>query len=260
MKRKSNRRPGKKYKVRSPAMPPPIPMERASIIRRPFRACAVIKAELNQVINQSLSLSGVFQGTPYWPVMFPYNEFKVHSVRIWSIVPSAVSTTPGLHTMLLADKDESEFPARAAQAARFTNLSDLSGTMMRRIYQPLHSHWTPTEPTDKDWIPVSASVQFAQFAYASSTPLTPPFEVHLIMDFILSFRGVKMTASPNGVDSYGLSQTSLYGGVHSRMLEPPTHDDDDSFSVITDTNRTASDLSRLDLASRKRDYMVVRRT
>lgn len=127
-----------------------------------------------------------------------FSEFKIVKVRVWAYTTLSTSA-PGIATMVVTPSDY------IPKSTSYEQLTVIPGAITRRIWQPLHSVYYPTSPSERNWFPSSETkVLFSLLFMARDIP--PPDstayenELQVIWDVHLRCRGLK-TATMKEVGS-----------------------------------------------------------
>lgn len=128
-------------------------------------------------------------GNPWDSLSKLFAEIKILRVNIYLYAKSISYQSVGIHTLVVTDKHE------ICETDRdFISTSSSPGAVTRRITQPLHGSWFPTEPTDRDWMPFNAKSDVLDVAYATDG-ITLPMDFDLFFDVHCRLRGLKHPAT-----------------------------------------------------------------
>lgn len=147
------------------------------------------KYDKTPAIHVSLHLQGILDNMTPLKV---FNEARVKRINFWFVSRLPI-TTPGNHSMCVVDDNNSNL-----KQVTFSIVCASPGSDTRRAYQTLATSWYPTEPSDRDWKPVTSDDDGAicHIYIASSVNASDKENVidgSLIVDTHISLRGLNTT-------------------------------------------------------------------
>lgn len=183
----------------------------------------------------------------YPQVVAAFKEIKVLKVKVWAYT-SLSTSSPGTLTMItcpmgLAQKNSTQKLAVAAP-----------GAITRKIWQPLHGVYFPTEPSERDWLPIDTQhLVFDLEFFPWNIPVPAELnevqyaQIQIIVDAHVMLRGQR-----NGVLGTAPISTTIPYADLPRFLSreedpPPSHGID--VSPGCSTPDPAAEFERLDLDS-----------
>lgn len=171
-----------------PAAPPALSMmsNQCSLWLRTVQKLSFTNAKYNEKWNPSIT---TLIGNPWKPLANLFAELKVLRVNVYLYTRNTSLSSVGIHSLVVADKDEVYDVARD-----FISTSSTPGAVTRRITQPLHGTWFPTEPSDRDWTLFNDATTYLDVVYAVDGA-TLPLEFDLFFDVHCRFRGLKHLTS-----------------------------------------------------------------
>lgn len=133
-----------------------------------------------------------------------FGEMRVKRINFWWIPKNAI-TDAGLTTMCVADTAENTVTA----TSKFSDICGLPGSDTKRIYQNLACAWFPTEPQDRNWMPIT-NTNFCDIIIASSRDAAAEYNVYgsIIADAHVTLRGSTSTTGFNLLADPGSDGTS----------------------------------------------------
>lgn len=160
--------------VRLPNMPPPLSIN-ANIGTHWIRNYVTVDAKIDFVDN--IGSDVFFSDTSYSSV---YGEYRIKRVNVWYIPQTAVVTTPGDYAFSVIDSGQ------VKSAGEFKTIALMPGSTIRRLHQPAHGSWFPTEPSDKEWRPFDN--KWSIFCVRIATTGTNKIDGYCVYDAHVSFR------------------------------------------------------------------------
>lgn len=147
------------------------------------------KADKTPAIHVTFHLQGILDNLSPLKI---FNEARVKRINFWFISRQAI-TTPGNHTMCVVDDSKENL-----QTVTFSTVCASPGSDTRRVHQTLAASWYPTEPSDRNWEPITSTgdsiichLYIASTAAASQTENV--IDGSLIVDSHISLRGLNTT-------------------------------------------------------------------
>lgn len=207
-----------------PAAPPALSMmsNQCSLWLRTVQKLAFKKdpAQYNESWNPTIT---TLVGDPWNILSDIFAEIKVLRINIYLYTRNTNLTSSGIHTLVVTDKDEIYETNRS-----FISTSSAPGAVTRRITQPLHGTWFPTEPSDRAWTIFNDAAMYTNIAYAIDG-VTLPLEFDLFFDVHCRFRGLKHPASVTDLRSVSVQ---LAASINDVCLESGPSSIESSVSLL----------------------------
>jgi hypothetical protein len=187
------------------SLPPMLPMSRVFIRRQTFRL--VRRMDVTPAIpwSENYTIKELLTNTAYKDAFLAFKQVKLHHLKVW-IIPTLPVTVSGTHALVVCDLAENAF----IEKDTVSEYAQMAGSEIRKVYQPLHLFWRPTQPKARNWIQFNTTDKDELFAisYVSADVklgdgTTKKFTIDFVIDITMSFRGVNQIAIAKG-------ETSLY--------------------------------------------------
>lgn len=150
------------------------------------------KTDINVILGRTYTPADCFPGM--WKgVATTFSEVRVKRVSIW-VIPSAPTSATGLLCLVVAPSDE--LRVDPSKPPKFMTLGGAPGAIVRKCFQPAHSTWFPTSPSERGWFSTSSTEKLFTTVFGT-TGMTPgngvassTYMYELVMDFHVSVRGL----------------------------------------------------------------------
>lgn len=171
-----------------PAAPPPLSMmsNQCSLWLRTVQKLTFNKGKYNEKWNPSIT---TLVGEPWNQLSKIFAEIKVSRINVYLYTRNTNLSSVGIHTLVVSDTDEIYDLKRD-----FISTSSAPGAVTRRITQPLHGSWFPTEPSDREWALYNSKSTYLDVAYSVDGAILP-LDFDIFFDVHCHFRGLKHPAS-----------------------------------------------------------------
>lgn len=172
---------------RGSVAPPPLSLtsNTTTLWLRTIQKQTLDKSTYNVKWNPSLN---AVVGAPWSALASLFAEIKILRLNVYLYTRNQpFGTASGIHTLGVTDYQEIDSNANVRD---FSSISAQPGSMTRRITQPLHGVWFPTEPTDRDWHPFTTSSNLCDVFYASDGR-EGELNVDVFFDAHIKLRGLK---------------------------------------------------------------------
>lgn len=157
-----------------------------------LRGSSSDKIQVSSLVAIDFTKSNLF--ADYSSLAAAYKECKIKKVCVW-VSTNLSATSPGLWTSIVAPVDEIN------GKDTYSMLSASPGSYTRKIFQPLHGVYYPTEPAERNWFDTkSKDYLFTLQVMTSEMPPNnsikyDPIYIQVIWDAHILFRG-RRTQTP----------------------------------------------------------------
>lgn len=178
---------------------PPLQSFNKQLMSTTIRTSFHRELQENSLDVYDFSTTNLFASYPQLKACF--REVKVLSSKVW-VIPSAGTSSAGLYTILIQPKDE------ISNTNDFAGLCDTPGAVTRKVYQPTHAKYYPTEPDERNWFTTSDDKHlFTLQAMAidldksNSVKVAAKLSIQVIYDTQIRFRG-RTTTSKSSLSDF----------------------------------------------------------
>lgn len=177
--------------------PPLLPFNR-KLVNTTFRGSAIKGIEENNVLNVVFTTQTIIAGYPQ--VVAAFKEMKILRAKVWAYTTLSAAAS-GTITMITCPPEL----AQSKTTAEF--VAAAPGAITRKVWQPLHGVYYPTEPTERDWFDIGSThsvfvVQLFPKDLPKSDSTTPKNEVQFVWDVHVQLRGQKNGVTQHTPDCY----------------------------------------------------------
>lgn len=177
--------------------PPLLPFNRR-LVNSTFRGSALKGIQDGAITTVSFNAQTIIAGYPQ--VVSAFKEMKILRVKVWAYTTLS-SAAAGTITMITCPVDLIQPRTTAVFAAA------APGAITRKVWQPLHGVYYPTEPSERDWFDIgSTNAVFAVQLFPKDLPKSdstgPAYEIQLIWDAHVQLRGQKNGVQQNAPESH----------------------------------------------------------
>jgi hypothetical protein len=221
-------------------------MSRVFIRRQAFRIAKRLKCSSGKPFTENYTVRELLLKTAYGTAFKSFKQVKLHHINCW-VIPSLSYDIPGNHALVVCDVAENTF----IDADTISEYSQMAGSVVRKIVNPIHSFWRPTQPNARNWYTYNTKDEPTMFAISYITSdvvlkdsTKTEFYVEFIIDITLSFRGTAQNdITPTPTD---------YSIYDPHLLSHIAHRDDDNesdISLIEEVNNVSLSNKRLTRSS-----------
>lgn len=166
--------------------PPLLPFNK-KLVNSTFRGSAIKGLTENSALTVEFTTQTIISGYPQ--VVSAFKEMKIIRAKVWAYTTLSTTAT-GTITMITAPPELVQSKTTAVFAAA------APGAITRRVWQPLHGVYYPTEPTERDWFDIGSthkvfSVQFFPKDLPKTDSVAAAVEIQLVWDVHVQLRGQK---------------------------------------------------------------------
>lgn len=185
VKRRAPRTPRRRNRQRRMTAAPPLMPFNRSLMNTTLRGSSVKTFASSALLTLDFTTDVIFSA--YASLVNAFREVKVQRVKVW-VYTSLSSSSSGLATMIVAPKDE----INAAES--LATVTSSPGAITRKIWQPFHGVYYPTEPDERNWFTTSDKRHlFVLQFYAQDLPpvnsANEKRELQIVWDAHVRFRG-----------------------------------------------------------------------
>lgn len=165
---------------------PPLVSFNKQLLNTTLRFTSTGSFQVDSLIAHDFTVKTLFTGYPQ--LVSCFKELKIIRAKVW-ITPAAGMNSAGFYTICVTPHD------LINPSETFTGLSSNPGSMTRKVFQPLHGSYFPTEPDERNWFPASSDkhlfvVQLmANSLDASGSTNQTKIAYQLVCDVHMRFRG-----------------------------------------------------------------------
>lgn len=184
-KRARTARKGRRSVARMTAAPPMLNFNK-QLMNTVIRGSKVVAFKSGDLVRHQFTFKTILEAYPQLPAVF--SQFKIQRVKVWAYTTVSTSSA-GIGTLMTV-------PIKEAEAKySYEQLTATPGAITRRIWQPFHTCYYPTSPSEREWFGNGVSRQLFEVLFCAKD-VPPPdattwsTELQIIWDAHIRCRGL----------------------------------------------------------------------